>query len=89
MSVCVATASANVASTFSIGPVKIQLFDIPAVSGDTSITVTGDRMNRAMFVLLGSSLVQSAVPTYSTNVATLTITDPAATVKGQAILIGI
>jgi hypothetical protein len=89
MSVSVATAAANIGRTWSLGPVKIQLFDVPHVSGDTTCTVTGDRMNTALFGLLASSVVQTSAPSYSGATATFTFTDPAATVKGQAILIGI
>lgn len=89
MSVAAATASANIPLTWSLGPYKIQVFDVPMVSGNTSVTVTADRMNTVLFGLLAPGVTQTAAPSYSTNVATFTITDPVATVKGQAIVIGI
>lgn len=89
MSVSAATASANDPRTWSIGPLKIQLFDIAHISGDTTCVVTGDRMNRAVFGVLASSVVQTSAPTYSGAGVTFTFTDPVATVKGQCILLGI
>lgn len=89
MSTSVATASASLARTWSLGPVKIQVFNIPLVSGNTVVTVTGDRMANAMFAILSPGVTQTAAPTYSGATATFTITDPAATVYGQAILLGV
>jgi hypothetical protein len=89
MSTSVATAVATLAQTWSLGPVKVQVFDVPLVSGDTAVTVTGDRMIRAIFGLLAVGVTQTAVPTYSGATATFTITDPAATIKGQVILLGV
>lgn len=89
MSVSVAVAAANAGRTWSIGPFKIQLFDVPHISGDTTATVTADRMSTVHWGMLASSVVQTSAPSYATNVATFTFTDPAATVKGQAIVIGV
>ena len=89
MSVSVATPAAGVPLTFSIGPVKVQFFDVPIISGDTSVTVTADRMSKVLFGMLCSSAVQTSAASFATNVATFTITDPVATIKGQALVIGV
>lgn len=89
MSTSVATAATNIPRTWSLGPVKIQVFDVPMVSGDTVVTVTADRMATVYWGLLIAGVTQTAAPSYATNVATFTITDPAATVKGQAIVMGV
>lgn len=89
MSVSTATTPTAYPNTLSLGQIKMQLFDIAHVSGDTTCVVTGDRMNRAIFGVLASSVVQTTAPSYSGAGVTFTFTDPAATVKGQAILFGI
>jgi hypothetical protein len=89
MSVSVATSPSAYSNTWSLGPLKIQLFDIAHVTGDTTCVVTGDRMSRAVFGILASSVVQTTAPAYSGAGVTFTFTDPAATVKGQCILLGI
>lgn len=89
MSVSTATTPTAEPRTWSIGPLKIQLFDIATISGDTTCVVTGDRMNRAIFGILASSVVQTTAPSYSGAGVTFTFTDPVATVKGQCILFGI
>jgi 2-methylaconitate cis-trans-isomerase PrpF len=83
-----ATASTAEPRSFSIGPKKVQIFNWGAASGDTSGTITADALNNAEQVIVGGGLTQSAVPTYSGNVVTLTFVDPAATVKGQLMVIG-
>lgn len=85
----VATNASAEARSWSIGPLKVQILDFSAASGDTSGTVTADALAEVRLVLVGGGIVQSAVPTYATNVATLTFVDPAATVKGQVMCIGI
>lgn len=89
MSVSVATASSNLPQTISLGITKMQVFDVAHVSGDTTLVVTGDRMNRVQWAILASSVVQTAAPSISGASVTFTFTDPAATVKGQVILLGI
>lgn len=85
---------ASVASTAlgqgkrSIGDVNIEIHDYSAVSGDTSATATAKSLSRVDYAILIGDVTQSAVPTYSTNVATFTFADPAATVKCQIILLG-
>lgn len=73
---------------FSIGPKKMQIMTFSAASADVSGTVTFDRLSRVEYVIV-SGLIQTAAPTFSANVATLAFTDPAATVHGQIIGIGI
>ncbi len=73
---------------FSIGPLKMQIKTFTAASADTSGTVTFDGLSSVRMVIF-NSLVQSAAPTFSGNVATLTFVDPAATVHGQIIGFGI
>lgn len=73
---------------FSLGPIKAQTFTFTAASGDTSGTITIPGLSQVSLVVLGGSLVYSAAHTYSTNIATVTFTDPAATVFGTGIAYG-
>lgn len=73
---------------FSIGPWKIQIFNVAIVSGDTTAVCTANRMNSVIFGMLSGSVTQTAAATFSGNAATFTFTDPAASVYCQAILIG-
>lgn len=72
----------------SIGNIKIEIMDVPIVSGNTGATATALSLYRVDYAILSANVVQTAVPTYATNVATFTFTDPVATVKGQCILFG-
>ncbi len=83
-----ATASTKEPRSFSIGPLKIQIFTFTAVSGDTSGTITATGLKEAFHVIVTGGLVYTAAPTFSTNVATLAFTDPAANAFGTAIVIG-
>ena len=89
MSASTATSVSALSNTFSIGPVKMQVFDVPMISGDTTVVVTADRMSKIYFGILSSGVTQTAVPSISNNAITFTITDPAATIKGQAIVFGV
>jgi hypothetical protein len=82
-----ASSPTNEPRSFSIGPLKVQLFNIGAASGDTSGTITASGLSSIDFCLV-TGLVQSAAPTFSANVATLAFVDPAATVKGQVLVFG-
>jgi hypothetical protein len=73
---------------FSWGPVKVQIMDIGIVSGDTGATATATNLSKVDYAILVAGVVQTAVPTYSGNVATFAFTDPAATVKGHVLLFG-
>lgn len=89
MSTAAATASTALAyPSFAWGPVKVQIMDVPLVSGNTSVTATATNLSLVDYAILICGVTQTAVPTYSTNVATFTITDPAATIKAQVILFG-
>lgn len=72
----------------SIGPKKIQLLTWTATSGTTSGTVTASNLIRAEHIIIdGVSL--TAAPTFSGNVTTLAFVDPAATVFGTCMVIGV
>jgi hypothetical protein len=83
-----ATASTKEPRSFSIGPLKVQIFTITAASGDTSGTITATALKEAFHVILDGKFVHTAAPTFSTNVVTLAFTDPAANAYGTAIVIG-
>lgn len=71
----------------SIGDVNIEIQEMPLVSGNVSAVVTASSLSRIDYcIVIGASL--TALPTYSTNTATLAFVDPAATVKAQIILLG-
>lgn len=73
----------------SIGPNKIQVLNWSVASGDTSGTITADALSAVFQVILSGGLSQTAAPTYSGNVVTLAFADPAATLYGQVICIGV
>lgn len=83
-----AAASSKEPRSFSAGPVKFQIMTWSAVSGDTSGTVTADRLSSVDHIFLDGKLAFTAAPTFSGNVATLAFADPAATVYGTLICIG-
>lgn len=83
-----ATASTKEPRSFSLGPIKAQLFTYTAVSGDTSGTITATGLHEAFHVLLDGGLVNTAAPTFSGNVVTLAFSDPAANRFGTAIVFG-
>lgn len=73
--------------SFSIGTVKMQVVKFTAASGDTTGTVTADRLSRLdLAIVIG--LTNSAAPTISGNAATLAFYDPAQTVAGWVICLG-
>ena len=73
--------------SFSIGPWKLMIFNFSAASGATGGTITASGLTSLIFAHV-SGVTQTAAPTFSGNVATIAFTDPAATVHGQAIVIG-
>lgn len=83
-----ATASTAEPRSFSLGPWKVQAFTFSAASGDTSGTITADKLSSAQFVLVSGGLTHTAAPTYSTNVVTLAFADPLATVYGTILVFG-
>lgn len=84
----VATASTAEPRSFSIGPVKEQIFTYTAVSGDTTGTITAANLASVSHVMIDGGLVYSAAPTFSGNVVTLAFTDPVANRFGTIICIG-
>jgi hypothetical protein len=89
MSAVAATASSKIPQTWSLGPVKVQVFDVTLASGNTSVTVTADRMTTVYWAILANGTLQTAAPSYSGNTATFTITDPLASGAAQAIVFGV
>lgn len=83
-----ATASTSEPRGFSVGPQKMQVMTWTAISGDTSGTVTADKLSSVSHILIDGGLVLNAAPTYATNVITLAFNDPAASVFGTLIAVG-
>ena len=83
-----ATSSTSEPRSFSIGPMKIQILTWSAASGDTSGTITADKLTTVDHVLIDGHMHHTAAPTFSGNVVTLAFADPVATVYGTAIVIG-
>lgn len=74
--------------SWSLGPVKTQVMTWTAASGDTSGTITVKGLT-TIFHLQLTGCTQTALPTYSGNVATVAFADPVATVFGQIIALGV
>jgi hypothetical protein len=84
-----ATASTKEPRSFSIGPLKVQIFTYSVASGDTSGTITATGLKEAFHVIVdGDCGRATSAPTFSGNVVTLAFTNPAATKYGTAIVIG-
>lgn len=83
-----ATNSTKEPRSFSIGPYKIQLLTFTVLSGDTSGTVTCDRLTTAEHIVMDGALAFTAAPTFSGNVVTLAFTDPAASRFGTIMVFG-
>lgn len=83
-----ATASTSESRSFSLGPIKCQIFTWTAVSGDTSGTITATSLASVSHVLIDGGLINSAAPTFSGNVVTLAFNDPVANRFGTAIVFG-
>jgi hypothetical protein len=83
-----ATASTAESRSFSIGPLKIQIFTWTCASGDTSGTITATALKEAKHVIIDGVMQHTAAPTFSSNVVTLAFTDPVANRFGTAIVIG-
>lgn len=73
---------------FSQGPVNMQILTWSCISGDTSGTVTCDRLSNVSHIIIDGGLVMNAAPTYSTNVVTLAFNDPVASVYGTLMVFG-
>lgn len=74
--------------SYSVGPQKIQILTWSAISGDTSGTVTCDRLSSVQHIIMDGGLILNAAPTFATNVVTLAFNDPAASVYGTLIVFG-
>lgn len=83
-----ATNSTTEPRAWAEGPLKYQLLTWTCISGDTSGTITADKLTTVLHVLMDGGLILSAAPTYATNVVTLAFNDPVATVYGTALVIG-
>lgn len=73
--------------SYSIGPWKEMIFNFTVANGDTTGTITCAGLSEVIFAH-ASGIVQTAAPTFSGNVVTLTFVDPAATRHGQLIVRG-
>lgn len=71
-----ATALAAEPRSFSIGPLKIQLFNYSCLSSDTSGSVVADRLSTIFQVLADGQLAQTAAQSFAGNVATLSFAVP-------------
>lgn len=75
------------ATARSIGDVKMEIQEMPLISGDVSATVTGKGLSRIDYcIVIGASL--TSYPVITGNSAALAFVDPVATVKAQIILLG-
>lgn len=72
----VATALSAEPRSYSLGPVKEQLFTYTALSGDTSGTLTATALSTIFAIIIDGGMRHSAAPTFSGNVATLAFVDP-------------
>lgn len=88
MSAATGAAVAKIARTFSLGIIKVQVFDLAIVSGDTTAVCTADSMTTAYWAFM-TSQPQTAAPTYSGAAVTFTFADPTANRFAQAIVFGI
>lgn len=70
------------------GPLKYEIYTFTAASADVSGTITSKNLHTVYHVLM-DGVVQSAAATFAAGVATVTFVDPAATVFGSIILIGV
>lgn len=70
------------------GPLKAEIFTWTAASADVSGTVTSKNLH-TIYHCIVDGIQHTTAPTFSGNVATLAFADPAATVFGTLILIGV
>lgn len=83
-----AVASTAEPRSFSIGPIKVQIFTWSAASADVAGTITATGLSSVNHVIIDGKMAHTAAPTFSGNVVTLAFADPAATVYGTAIVFG-
>lgn len=85
----VATLSTKEVRKFSLGgPLKAEIFTYAAASADVSGSVTSKNLHTIYHCLI-DGVISTTAPSFSGNVATLAFADPAATVFGTLILIGV
>ena len=87
MSVTISAADSSIPSSFSLGPVKMQVKQwSSSTSADTAVVVTADALSRVDFAIL-TGADQTASVSVSNNVATFAIAQLAQQ-RGQLILLG-
>lgn len=74
--------------SMSVGPLKVQMLKWSAISGDTTGTITCDKLYSVQHVIIDGGLVMTAAPTFATNVVTLAFTDPVASIFGDILVFG-
>lgn len=85
----VASASSTEARANSLGgPLKYEILTYTAASGDIAGTITSKNLHQ-IYHILQDGLQETALPVIAANVATLAFVDPAATVFGTIIVIGV
>lgn len=72
----------------SVGPLKMQLLTWSAISGDTTGTVTADKLYLAQSLIMDGGLILNAALSFSGNQVTIAFNDPAASVFGNIIVLG-
>lgn len=70
-----ATLSTKEPRSFSIGPLKMEIQTFTMVSGDTSGTVTAERLSRVDECIVIGAVNMSAAPSISGKTVTLTFQD--------------
>lgn len=84
-----ASNSSSEPRSFSIGPLKQQLMTYSVASGDTTGTITADKLSSISMVIIdGVCATRTAADSISGNVVTLAFVDPAATRYGNIVLLG-
>ncbi len=71
--------------SISTGTRKFQFVNVVINGGQTSGTITADRLNTLSHIILPGIKSHTAAPTYSGNVATLAVTVPAETAASRTI----
>lgn len=84
----IASPSVSEPRSWAEGPWRYQVLTYSVASGDTSGTITADRLSSVMHVFLDGGLILTAEPTFSNNVVTLAFSDPGATRYGTILVIG-
>lgn len=85
----VSTLSTKEARKFTIGgPLKGEIHTWTAASADVSGTVTAKNLTTVYHIII-DGVQHTSAPTFSGKTVTLAFTDPAATVFGSLILIGV